>query len=365
MGKEVDGIDYLEGLVYQAGIQCTNIDHFLEFLRPHFDGVPFDRDSVMARIDEIIRTADRKDPKWYCVVKDLENIRRNAKENVLHPIDAVKSRFNTFVEIIRREFPGFQPPDLKIVDSFPKPYDKMDWIAMAPDQEDQEKYGIEPGIYIKKTVITPIYAEYILAHELTHKIVEMYDTHGFGFGIEEGIAELYAMYLLTRVYSPKTAANVVILDKKYGKRKRLSALYEFFTVLAYTQIYLPSGMDGIRAAIRLGRKGLKDLDTAILKGERTDFPSGNWDKKLEKAMRRYMATPNDLYVTAKTRYVADKAEVGDTIEMIAKKTGLSEDEIHEAISELTRLTLITVKDGKVTAKAEHILPYLRYHLDIK
>jgi len=281
MDEEPDGLAYLEGLAYQAGILCTNVDNFLEYLRPHFKDIPFERSAVTQRIKEVIAEANKKDPAWHCVVRDLEHICAAAKEDVPNPVEALRSRFTEFVKIIEAEFPGFQPPMLKIVDYFPKPYDKMDWIAMAPDQEDQEQYGIEPGIYIKKSTITPVYAEYILAHELTHKIVEMYDTHGFGIGIEEGIAELYAAYLLTRVHPPRTVSNVMVMDKKYGRRTKLSALYEFFTALAYREIYLPHGMDGVRAAIQLGREQLKKLDARFLRGETVGLPSGDWDEKVE------------------------------------------------------------------------------------
>jgi len=82
-------------------------------------------------------------------------------------------------------------------------------------------------------------------------------------------------------------------------------------------------------------------------------------------MRQYLATPNDFYASATARYVADVAEVGDSVEGIVVKTGLEKEDVERALSELTNLSLITTSDGKVTAKAESVTPFLRYQLDIK
>jgi hypothetical protein len=363
MDIELNGLDYLEGLCYHTGISCANVGQFLEFLKPHFESVGFNREEVSQRLGDLIRSANTRDPRWYCVVKDLERLREAAKKIVIeNPLESIPKHFEKFVKIISAEFPEFQPPSLRIVESFPKPYDRMNWSAMAPDKEDEEEYGIEPGIYIKKDHIIPLVTENILAHELVHKLVETFDTHGFPMGIEEGIADLYGIYLLTHIYSPTTISNIFITFSKYGKRTRPSKLYESFTTIAYLNIYLPYGLEGVREAIRLGRKKLGRLNTELLGGKIRSFRSGDWNEKVDQVMRIYLSFPNDLYVSPTAKYVADFLKQGDTVKTLAKKTCLNETSVKKALSELQELNLIVTDGKRVPIVAEHLLPYLRYQL---
>ena len=372
----LNGLHYLEGMVYHIMGSFTSIDSFLEKLSPHFEELPFKKKSVVEKIKELIEKFDpanfdkinEETAVWICIRYDLQKILHILKSKdvtIENPYTELQKAYKKYVEIATSEFKDFEPPKLKIVDKFPEPYSDMEWIAFAPDKEDHEKFGIEPGIYIKSSMVSPYYTAYLLAHEFTHKIVEQFNSYGFGIGLEEGIAEFYGLHLSSKFLPMNVLKHILVYNYKYGERTRLTMLYEFFLLLTYYEIYKAYGMDGIRTIIKMGRKGIKRFEGIFL--------DGNWklqvsdledrDRGIEEILDFYTHFPNDLYSTPIVKYISMNISIGDTARKIALKTKVDLDIVKNALNELQNtLVLILVEKDTVLNLNTSMLPKLRYKL---
>ncbi len=144
-----NGVDYIEGAAYITGLSCTNIDRFTNWLSPELENIPFSKENVVERIDELmekynvqnVRTVNREYATWFCVLKDLERIKSALESGaeVENPLENIEHVYTEMGHAIMDEFPEFELPELKIVENFPPPYDKMNWYACAPDREDCEE----------------------------------------------------------------------------------------------------------------------------------------------------------------------------------------------------------------------------------
>ena len=372
----LNGLHYLEGATYHIMGSFTLIDSFLDKLSPYFEGLPFERKPVVEKIEELI---ERFDPSnfdeinerlalWICIRNDLQKILQTLKSKDItleNPYTELQEAYRKYVKIATSEFKNFEPPKLKIVETFPKPYSSMEWIAFAPDKEDYEKFGIEPGIYIKSSMISPYYTAYLLAHEFTHKIIEQFNSYGFGIGLEEGIAEFYGLYMASKFLPTNVLKHILVYNYKYGERTRLTTLYDFFLSLTYHEIYKAYGMNGIRVIMKMGREGIKKFEKAFL--------NANWklkisntedrDYELEKIMDFYSRFPNDLYSTPIAKYISMNISIGDTARKIALKTKVKLDIVKNVLNELqNNLVLILVEKDAVTNINTTMLPKLRYKL---
>ncbi len=372
----LNGLHYLEGAAYYVIGSFTSLDTFLEKLSIHFEELPFKKRPVVDKVKELIERydptnfnkVDEKVAKWICIRHDLQKILhvlKSADFTLRNPHAELQEAYKKYIEIITAEFEDFEPPKLKIVEKFPESYSNMEWEAFAADKEDYEKLGIEPGIYIKSSMVSPYFTASLLAHELVHKIVEQYNSYGFGIGLEEGIAELYGLHLSSKFLPTNVLKHILVYNYKYGERTRLTALYEFFLLLAYYGIYKVYGIDGVVAVIKMGREGIKRFEKAFLDGNWKLLVdnSENRDRAVEEILDFYVRFPNDLYSTPMVKYISMNISVGDGLEKIAQKTRVDVDMVKRALDELQNaLDLVLVERDRVVNLSTSMLPKLRYKL---
>jgi|GEM_PF-5067748 len=372
----LNGLHYLEGLTYHIMGNFTLIDSFLDKLSPYFQELPFKKKPVIERIKEIVEKFDLSNfekidedlATWLCIRQDLKKILEVTKHKnikIRNPYAELLDAYKKYVDIATVEFESFEPPKLAIVEAFPEPYSNMEWIAFAPDKEDQERFGIEPGIYIKSSMVSPYYTSYLLAHEFTHKIVEKFDSYGFGIGLEEGIAEFYGLHLSSKFLPHEVLEHIVVYNYKYGERTRLTMLYEFFLLLTYNEIYKPFGLSGVRAVIKMGRSGIKRFEDVFLhgKGELDLSLPLERDVDIERILRFYSYFPNDLYSTPMVKYISENIEVGDNVDSISSKAKVEKNIVKNALNELQNsLVLVLVEGDRVVNLSKSMLPRLRYKI---
>src|SRR3989304_4141488 len=95
------------------------------------------------------------------------------------------------------------PYKLEVVDKFPsiwgKYTDKYGAVGLGPGYK--KYYDIEPGIYINKKFLTPVFVYgMLLPHEITHHIINYYSDTEFGRGLEEGLCNLFGeCYLASKM----------------------------------------------------------------------------------------------------------------------------------------------------------------------
>src|SRR3972149_6796616 len=80
----------------------------------------------------------------------------------------LKSCRNKAISLLRLIEIEIEEPEIFIVENFPHPYERSDYDALTVDISDYKKYGIEAGIYFKKSNLRPFLSKHLLVHELIH-----------------------------------------------------------------------------------------------------------------------------------------------------------------------------------------------------
>lgn len=354
----MNGLQYLMGAIYKTRCEFASAEGFEEYLRPHFAQLPFDHQPVLKRLTSLIDEfevpagdIDSKKALQLVVAQDLRRLSEvlNA-ERMGDPETGLEDHRARYEALLRDAGLSFQSPKLFIVDKFPSPYDQMDWSATSPDLADQESYGIEAGNYFKKKYLVPYRSEILLAHEMIHAIIGQIDSRWLGRGLEEGIAVIFGeLYVGARVFGPDITYLYTLYQWFDARATQLNTLYADYARMA-ALIYRRYGLDGLTTLIRGGRTKIKDVEQACLEGDfDLDLPEGGWDAAYSLLVDRVaMATVNNMYVSPMGSLVARHVKVGDTVEEIAVKAGISEEQVSVALEELQRkVFLVVTDDGRV------------------
>ena len=169
--------------------------------------------------------------------------------------------------------------DLRIVDEFPAPFDQFGWSAFAPDREDEERYGIDPGVYFRRDRLRPFYSEALYAHEVIHTVPGRVDPTIYAMGLEEGLAEILGTCFAAAAVLPSQVLRNILVYGRHGvQRPKLWSLYRDHTRQAFL-LYREFGLDGLVALLAGGRERIHDAERAILCGthQSLDLPRGGWD----------------------------------------------------------------------------------------
>jgi hypothetical protein len=350
-GLTMNGFHYLMGAVYCTPCDFASIEGFEDLVEPRFSDLPFERDPVAERVKSTIAefegdTTDRIDARkalLLLVAQDLRNVLGRIESTVIHNPDESLPRHRDIYDALLRSLGlSFSPPKLFIVDTFPKPYDKMDWVATSPDQADERDYGIVPGNYFKRAHLVPFRSDFLLAHEMIHQVIGEVDPNLLGRGLEEGIAVVFGeLYVGAQVLGASLAqlyAGYHWFDRRASQGNRLYAEYARMAAL----IYQMHGLDGLIALVQSGRPKIKQVEQSLLGGKLDlDLPSGNWNREYTQLVQRVtMATVANLAVSPLARYIAPHAQVGATYEQISSNTGVSLSDVAQALDELQQQAVV-------------------------
>ncbi|MFD4668770.1 hypothetical protein ACFWNN_03495 [Lentzea sp. NPDC058450] len=358
----VDGFHYLMGGVYCTPCGFASIKGFEDFVRPRFSDLPFDCDPVVERIDSLVceleKSAGEVDDEGalnLLVAADLRRIQGALRAHSINdPNQSMKANLDRYEVVLRDLGMQFGRPRLFIVDTFPKPYDKMDWTATSPDKADEKDYGITPGNYFKRSHLIPIRSDFLLAHEMTHQIIGEVNPNLLGRGLEEGIAVIFGeLFVGAQVLGAELAGLYADYHWHDRRASRGNKLYAQYSRMAAT-VYQNHGLDGIMAAIRGGRDTIKAVERSYLLGNfDVDLPSGNWIDWYTKVLQKFTTTVmEDLVVSPLSRYIATHAAAGRTVAEIAALANVSPHKVSSSLSELEQDTVTVMLDGDRVAYSD-------------
>jgi len=353
----MNGLQYLMGAAYKTQCEFASMTGFEEYLAPYFADTPFQHQQVSARVLEVIRELEEQAPSdgqfhekalKLAVARDLRRLADVIASNKMHdPVISLESCRERYETIMRGVGLSFPRPKLFIVDTFPSPYNEMDWTATSPDPADQESYGIEPGNYFKKKHLVPYRSDLLLAHEILHFVIGQVDARWLGRGLEEGLAVVFGeLYVGAQVFGADMAYLYALyqwFDVKSGQLNTLYAEYARMAALIY-QLY---GLKGTIALIQGGRQQIKKAEQSCLDGNfELGLPRGDWDSSYSLLVERVaLSTVKNLHVSPGAALVARYVEQGRTVTEIADRAGLSEEQVSTALEELQLKVFLVVTDG--------------------
>ncbi len=339
------GINYVEGGIYNVEGKFDNIESFLKYLSPYFEGIPFDKKAVVEKIEKVIQTFNEGTDEKIDQQKALQLLISEELKSVLHvlkhqeienpriTLNEHHHKYCTFFSKILGEDIEF--PELYVVEKFPKPYDKLYAEALAPDKADEKMYGIPPGAYLLKDFLSPYYSSYLLSHEIIHTIIGKPNPYLLGRGLEDGLADLFgSVYGGIYVLGENVTKNLTI----YNRLSHLSPYWDIYRdyLRQAAYIYRKFGLCGIRELILSGRDKIKKTERQVINGYLDiDLPSGEWDEKLTYFSEYLLSTfVRNLVVSPLAKYISAHISVGGNVNAILRDHNIEISQGRKAIYEL-------------------------------
>ncbi|WP_067449810.1 hypothetical protein [Actinomadura macra] len=237
---------------------------------------------------------------------------------------------------------------LRVVDTFPEPFHRFAWAAFAPDAEDQDRYGIEPGVYFRRDRLRPFYSDALFAHEVVHTVTGSVDPEIYAMGLEEGVAEILGTcYAGLGVLPAHVLRNIIVHGRHGAERDKLWSVYLDHTRQA-SLLYREFGIEGIVALVRRGRAAIHEAEEAVMKGtyRELSLPRGSWDdattELVEFACEAYL--PSHVFSPLEC-LLALHARKGRTVGEVCVEAGVSRDVGAPMLEELGATSALFVQDG--------------------
>lgn len=344
----MNSLNYIAGLLLVSGGKFCNLDAFLQHVDPYFSPFPFGKSAALESLDKAIQRLSLGENEGVgqqkalalLVADDLKMARNTllGLDEFGNPIEVLSKDF----EGLKYEFSnlGFDLNDVKlfIVDEYPKPYDKLSGAALSPDKSDSAKYGIEPGLYFRKSRLAPIQSSLTLAHELTHQLIGRTAPELLARGLEEGLCDFYGLCLVgSRKWGNNTVRNFFVHRRlKFSKHVQRFKLYmDYFRQATY--LYNTFGTEGLIALIKGGRRRIKEVERMCINMEldQIDLPKGGWDEAFYAFVNHIaLCFPENEVVSPLAFYLAQEIREGDDFSHLIKRCGAQEMEGVAALKEL-------------------------------
>lgn len=282
------------------------------------------------------------DALYYCLHKDVEKLLSNKSSHSISCIpDEDINEIHRIYRSIGLEIPF---PDVYYVDSFPYPYDKMDWTAFAPDSEDEKLYGINKGIYFLRQEMAPIYTQILYAHEVIHSFIGAKDPNLLGRGLEEGLADFLSLFIVAPQMYGEAAAIVQLENIKLGASLGYSGNLYFEFLRIVHELYRCYGLEYITDMVKSGRKGIKQIEEAIAGGTMPfvlQHPSQD-NKILDRFMKSRIQT---LYLSPHAYIALNSINEPNNIDCIAREINMDRYLLSSAIDELQEKAFLVLRNG--------------------
>jgi len=283
--------------------------------------------------------------------KDAEIISKSKPTN--YEPNEVYSYYEKFVKIA--DSFGLKPTaKVFIVKEFPSPYQNIKFNAMQIDIDDQKNFGLVPGIYFRQDRMAPFLSVYILSHELAHSCLGKVHVNRLARGLEEGLADIFAIHLCSKIMDKKTLENLVInmrtpIQKNYNKQLYFHSLKQAFVL--YEKIGLDGIMDILRKGQKNGRTVIKKVEEQIIENKWSKLkPSKNNTNNsvLNSISTKFLTYPYSMVVSPLAFYLADKLEIGSDVSTVLKQHNIDQSEGREAVKELQeKIYLVVSNNNKI------------------
>lgn len=258
-------------------------------------------------------------------------------------------------------YPRFDPA-IEIVDTFPPPYEDADWSAMAPDEDDEEQYGIRPGIYLKRCRAYPFFTEATVAHELLHCVPRDILRGTFGMGLEEGICDLVGfLHVGGMLVGRHEVARAFIYYRLLPHVSHLRRMYVDHDRLALSML-LSQGVSGLCEVLSDGRTGLRELESSNLRLQPYLVPAhidqstaelyslADW--LLNRYLPRQVMPPQGLVALP---HLQAQTSLSD----VAARLGCDMDELRETVQRTSEATQLFLMEDDNRVGYSNVNAYLR------
>lgn len=354
--------NYIVALAYFTDLNTSSLSKFLDLFDDSIKSVKPNQKEVVNFLTKKIKELRPKDKPTnqksalnFLLVKDLELLLSVAKKKEFKdPEETLVNNNDFFIKELKKLGLKTVSYKLEIVDRFPSVWakhgDKYSAVGLGPGY--QKFYNIEPGIYIHRRNLTPVYTDgMLLPHEIMHHVINFYSDTEFGRGLEEGLCDLLGMgYLGSKKVGWMPPRKRFVYSFYNHDRPESVTEYFIFSKQA-TYLYLNYGLDGMVALVKGGRKKIREVEQYLSAGEfeKIKLPKGHWDKQFTSLVNYItLAYTPHFIVSPLARYMADFIKAGDSLELLRKKLGIDKKDFAKAINELDdKVDLIQCYKGEV------------------
>lgn len=355
------GLNYLLPGIFLTECNFANYVKFKKKLQEHFSHLPFEKEEVIAKINELIKVKDGKinqnKAEELLFAEELKKIKRSLKEaDIPDPELLLKEHYEKIKDLMRRYDLIKKFPSYYIVDNFPKPFDSMSWICMFLDEEEKDVYNMEPGIYFKKEYLDVYSSSKNLLHELVHIAVSQNTkTPGIARGLEDGICDvLGSLFLFSELTNINLSKNIMKYTKFDYKDMTMGPLY-LDNIRMALLLYKKYGLDGLVELVKSGRDKIRETEESCLEGKYNfTLKRGNWKKEFDELADYFLGFQKNLVVSPLAYYTANILKEKQDVEDLISNNNLDQS-AGEALKELQeRVFLISLNNEKIEYDASKI-----------
>ncbi|MCP4305060.1 MAG: hypothetical protein GY788_09340 [bacterium] len=265
----------------------------------------------------------------------------------LLPAEAIADATSSLVAAGREMGLRLDHCELRILDQFPAPYEEATFVAMTYDKGDEASYGIQPGVALRRSLLSPLVSQFYFAHEMVHVTMGRVRTPHLACGIEEGFADLVGHKIAVESgVIPAPLVDEIVLNLRYRTgRHQLSDVYREAlrrVALLATCCGWDYLLDVVRSANENGRANVRNLeDPATTETLLSDVQqSFHADPLLNRVLMRSMT-----YVVSPLAFaVCSTAERGEPHGDLAARLDLSVGAVSDAADEVQGSVFLAVSN---------------------
>lgn len=280
--------------------------------------------------------------------------------NLLVDVNEVKRQSLAYLAEI-----GLAPrydPNIAIVDAFPHPYETADWSAMAPDEDDEEQFGIAPGIYIRRDRAYPFFTEATIAHELLHCVPTDIMRGTFGMGLEEGVCDLLGfLHVGSKLVGCEAIARAFVYYRLMPHVSHLRTLYVDHDRLALS-LLASNGIPGLADLLKNGRTKLRESEVdnlqfmTLSRSQTLDQDSFELQRLSDWLLNRYL--PHQV-IPPLAMLALSHLETRTNLNQLAAMLGTNIDELAPAVQSAASATQLFLMEDDMLVGYSNVPFYLR------
>lgn len=292
------------------------------------------------------------------VVGDIERLIQTVREN-LSDADLHEDSIHIAFDRMQAEYSAvglhLGNASVRICDSFPVPYqDRTSW-GMNYDISDHTKYGLDPGIVLKREHLMPLYTPTIIAHELTHTVLGQVETNFLARGFEEGVAEFFGtIFVGGKVLGQQIPETILINSRLQYPPDRPPWLAYSEAIRQVATLVLWGGwqsvVDLVLRGNREGRSVIKQAERDLLQREWpvSDLPTPK--DRLARFAGEFLSFPQSLVVPPLSLLLAEYLSNGDSVDELILSHQIDPSLGRQALKALSdRVRLIVIFKDKISA----------------
>jgi len=257
------------------------------------------------------------------------------------------------IEFFRSKGLDFERPEIFLVEELPAPFDRGSASVVTIDAEDEQRFEIKAGIYFTRHAITPIFADYTIAHELVHWVLGLRTPSLMATQFEEGVADFVALFgYVSEQYGELVSRNTALIHR----------------LTSASGLVWENYVDASRATyLAVTRTGFSDLYAAIGRGrEFLDVYRRSYARSvIATAAQAFVAPgqvlldfPRNRVVSALAFEVANYVRPGRTVFEIAELGRMSRELAEVGIAELESAGYVTTRRDKIVIEYAPVTTYI-------